>query len=64
MEEKQKIICNRCKCKLEDIDVTISYLGKSFSHKVPRCPACGQVYLPEELVVGKITNLEKALEEK
>lgn len=64
MASEQKMKCNRCKCDLEEMEIYISYLERNFSHKAPRCPKCGQVYISEDLVNGKISDLEKALEEK
>jgi uncharacterized protein with PIN domain len=64
MAEEQKQICDRCKAELELIEVTFSYLERSFQHKTPRCPQCGQVYIPEELAKGKMRAVEEALEEK
>lgn len=58
------LICSRCRCQLELIDIHVKYLGRHFTHKVPRCPQCGQVYITEELAEGKIAQLEKSLEEK
>ena len=64
MESNKTLICNRCNLKLEEMTVQFSYLDRKFSHTVPRCPGCGQVYLPESLVQSKMAQLEKSLEEK
>lgn len=64
MEEKQKLICDRCKVEMVELEVEFSYLNRSFRHKVPRCPACGQVYIPEKLAKGRMNEVEKNLEEK
>ena len=64
MEEKQALICDKCKVEMEGIEVQFSYLGKYFRHKVPRCPRCGQVCLPEELVSGRMSEVERQLEDK
>ena len=32
--------------------------------ELPLCPVCGFVYVPEELAVGKVLAVEKALEDK
>lgn len=63
-QAEKSLICSRCKCPLEKIEVHITYLDRHFSHKVPRCPECGQVYISEELAEGKMAQLEKSLEEK
>lgn len=64
MEEKQKLICDRCKVEMTELEVEFSYLNRSFRHKVPRCPECGQVYIPEKLASGRMNEVEKNLEEK
>ncbi|MDD2483601.1 MAG: DNA-binding protein [Eubacteriales bacterium] len=64
MEEKQTLLCNKCKVEMEDSEVSFAYLNHSFRHKVKRCPKCGQVYLPEELVNGRMSEVETVLEEK
>lgn len=64
MEKKQILICDRCKVELKEMDVQFSYLGKSFRHKVNRCPQCGQVCLSEELVTGRMSQVESMMEDK
>ena len=64
MEEKQTLICDKCKVEMVDHEVQFSYLNRSFRHKVPRCPQCGQVFIPEDLVKGRMGEVEAALEEK
>jgi len=64
MEEKQKLICDRCKVEMAEFEAEFSYLNRSFRHKVPRCPECGQVYISEKLAAGRISDVEKQLEEK
>lgn len=46
------------------IEVQFKYLSRSFRYKVPRCPQCGQVSLPEELVNGRMSEVEAMIEEK
>jgi len=64
MEEKSKLICDRCEVEMVEKEVQFSYLNHSFRNKVPRCPECGQVYIPEELATGKMNEVEINLEEK
>jgi phage FluMu protein Com len=64
MEEKQKLICNKCQVEMVELEVEFSYLNRSFRHKVPRCPECGQVYISEKLATGRMSDVEKNLEEK
>jgi transposase len=46
------------------MDAQFSYLKRSFRHKVPRCPECGQVYIPEDLARGRMREVETTLEDK
>lgn len=46
------------------MEAQFSYLDRIFRHKILRCPTCGQVYIPEELVKGRMHEVESALEEK
>lgn len=64
MEEKQILICVKCKIEMEEIDANFSYLDRTFRHKVSRCPQCGQVVLSEELVTGRMSEVEALIEEK
>ncbi|MBR0597930.1 DVU_1557 family redox protein [Sinanaerobacter chloroacetimidivorans] len=64
MEEKQTLICDRCKVEMDLIEAQFSYLERTFRHKVPRCPQCGQVHIPEDLAKGHMSKVEAALEEK
>ncbi|MDO4544796.1 MAG: DNA-binding protein [Bacillota bacterium] len=60
----KKLICDKCKVEMEEIEVQFKYLSRSFRYKVPRCPECGQVSLPEDLVDGKMADVEAMIEEK
>ena len=61
---EEKLICDTCNVEMEMIEVAFDYLSRNFRHKVPRCPVCGQVSLPEELVTGKTADVESLIEEK
>jgi hypothetical protein len=49
---------------MEKGKVTITYLESSFPVELLRCPQCGLVYIPEDLAVGKMLQVEKTLEDK
>ena len=49
---------------MEDHDLRFTYLNNNFRHKVKRCPQCGQVCLTEDLVNGRMNEVEVMLEEK
>lgn len=59
-----KLVCDRCKVEMEETEVHFKYLSRNFKYKVPRCPRCGQVSLPENLVKGKMADVEAMIEEK
>lgn len=58
------IICQKCQVPLETRPVTVKYMDSAFPVQLPRCPKCGQVYVPEMLAMGKMLEVEKALEDK
>jgi len=62
--KKQKMICSLCNLELEVANTNFSYLGHSFRAEAPRCPGCGQVFISEELVKGRLAEVEMALEDK
>ena len=61
---EEKLICDKCNVEMQLIEVHFKYLNRSFRYKVPRCPQCGQVSLPEELVNGRMSEVEAMIEEK
>lgn len=63
-DEIAAIICGKCNALLVEKRKKFRYLKSEFFADVPCCPVCGKIYLSEELVTGRIANLEAALEEK
>lgn len=59
-----KLECAKCKVLLEPGKVHITYLKSTFPAELLICPKCGEVYVPEELALGKMQEVEKTLEEK
>jgi hypothetical protein len=57
-------VCVDCGQPLEPGKVDISYLGNSFPVDLLKCPNCELVLIPEELALGKMAEVEKALEDK
>jgi Zn-finger nucleic acid-binding protein len=41
-----------------------SYLGKTFSAEVPKCPKCGAVYVSEGFANERMKKVETAMEDK
>ncbi len=62
--DKLRLRCVRCDLHLEAKSVTLSYMGSAFSVKLPACPKCGTVYIPESLARGRMLHVEKSLEDK
>ena len=58
------LICATCDVPLRMGKVEATYLGQRFPVELPRCPACGFVYISEELALGKMLKVEQALEDK
>ena len=56
--------CMKCSLPLEMAKVGISYLGNGFPVDLLRCPGCGLVFIPEDLALGKMAEVEKLLEDK
>jgi hypothetical protein len=57
-------LCAACGIALERGKVEIAYLGSAFPVELQRCPCCGIVYIPEELVLTRMAEAEKILEDK
>ncbi len=64
MEERKKLICFKCNKELIPKKTDFSYLGHTFFTEIPKCPQCGLVYLSEEIVKGRISEVEMQLEDK
>ena len=64
MDNQEKLICFQCNKELELKKTDITYLGHSFFTELPRCPRCGMVYVSEELVKDRISEVEMQLEDK
>jgi len=56
--------CFQDKVKLEEVDVTLSYIVMNRFFKGLRCPKCGVQYLPEEVVTTDVQAAEEELESK
>ncbi len=64
IDPEGKLMCLKCKRKLEKGRAKFMYLDNGFPVELPVCPGCGFVYVPEELALGKVLSVEKALEDK
>ncbi len=61
---ENKIVCDRCGVELTEKKVLLRYLDFEFPADLPVCPQCGQVYISEDLVKGKVAQVEATLEDK
>lgn len=61
---KRNLVCCKCQKELEMKRTDFTYLGHVFYTEVPRCPECGQVYISEEMVRDRISEVEMQLEDK
>ncbi len=57
-------LCGRCNEALQRLPVDIAYMGSVFQVELPRCPKCGYTFIPPELALGKMLEVEKILEDK
>lgn len=59
-----RLMCGKCQQELVLGKVTVSYLGNSFPVELLKCSSCGMAFVPEELAMGKMLQVEQALEDK
>ncbi len=57
-------VCGICDKPLERLPVEVAYMGSNFQVELPRCPVCGQTFIPPDLAMGKMLEVEKILEDK
>lgn len=62
--EKSPLLCLRCDLPLEEGKTNVAYLGSMFPVDLLRCPRCGQAFVPEDLALGRMAEVEKILEDK
>ena len=62
--DEQRIICERCQLPLAEAKTELMYQGVRFDAELLRCPKCGQTYVPEDLALGKLHEVEITLEDK
>ena len=62
--EKPNWLCAGCGIALEPGKVTVSYLDNAYPVEMLRCPRCGLTWVPEEIALGKMAEVEKTLEDK
>ncbi|MEI2659685.1 MAG: DVU_1557 family redox protein [Bifidobacterium adolescentis] len=57
-------LCGKCNIPLQVQQVNVEYMDNAFPANLLRCPQCGNVFIPEDLAMGKMNEVEKSLEDK
>jgi len=57
-------LCSNCNLPLIPRQVRVAYLGNAYPVDLLSCPQCGLVLVPEDLALGRMADVEKALEDK
>jgi hypothetical protein len=58
------LTCSRCQQTLVPRRTHFRYLGHEFHADVPTCPGCGEVFISEEMAMGRMSEVEMQLEDK
>ncbi len=58
------LLCHACRKELQPAKTDFTYLGHTFYADMLRCPDCGQVFIPESMVKGRIQEVEMQMEDK
>ena len=66
MAEKteSQMICGKCRLPLEIGKVEMAYQRQKLKADFLKCPRCGLVYISEDIVKGKMLEVERTLEDK
>ena len=56
--------CRKCNVNLVVGPATLTYMGNRITADLPQCQICGFVLITEELALGKMAEVEQALEDK
>lgn len=63
-EKSNPWLCAKCRKKLVTDKVKVRYLEGNFEVELLKCPECNNVFISEELALGKMLEVEKSLEDK
>ena len=61
---EKRVICRKCGLEMKPEKTFFDYLDHNFHTDLLRCPSCGEVYIPETLVRGRMAQVEQELEDK
>jgi hypothetical protein len=64
IEKNTPWICAKCRKELITDKVKVRYLEGNFEVELLKCPECNQVFISEDLALGKMLEVEKGLEDK
>ncbi len=56
--------CAKCRRPLEPATISVAYMNNAYPVELLQCKQCGQVYVPEDLALGKMAHVEQMLEDK
>jgi ribosomal protein S27AE len=56
--------CGKCDEALDTGIVEVAYMGSKYPVELPRCPRCGIVFIPQQLALGQMAQIERLLEDK
>lgn len=56
--------CQACHVNLVEGTVSLMYMGNRITVDLPQCPRCGFVLVSEAVALGKMAEVEQALEDK
>lgn len=57
-------VCANCGKPLAPGKTSLTYMGSRFTVELLQCPSCGLVFIPEDLALGKMAEVERILEDK
>ncbi len=64
MNDQSTWLCGNCNLPLQTEQVDVAYMDNAFPVDLLKCPNCGLVFVPEDLALGKMVEVEKQLEDK
>lgn len=62
--ETEELFCMQCHVKLQPQKLNLDYLGHRVTNEFLCCPICGEPYISEEIVNGRMREVETMLEDK
>ena len=63
-EMPEGMICQKCNEPMVLKRTGFTYIGRTFHTEVLQCPTCGLVFVPQDLVKGRMKEVESLMEDK